>query len=43
MQQILVYIILGLAILFLLRKFIFKVKNKSKSEFGAGGSCDKCH
>ncbi|NOQ92845.1 MAG: FeoB-associated Cys-rich membrane protein [Flavobacteriaceae bacterium] len=33
MQQILVYIALGIAILFLVRKYFFKSKNK-------GGGCD---
>jgi predicted small secreted protein len=35
LQQIIVYTILGLAILFLVRKFIFK----SKNEKGCGPDC----
>ncbi len=36
MQQILVYIILGIAVGFLLKKFIFKPKNKSGCDKGCG-------
>ncbi len=39
MQQIFVYIIVGLAALFLLRKFIFKPKRKSDCD---GGDDCKC-
>jgi len=38
MQQILVYILVGLAALFLLRKFVFKPKKKT----GCGSDDCKC-
>jgi uncharacterized membrane protein YuzA (DUF378 family) len=39
MQQVLVYIFVGLAALFLIKKYIFK--SKSKSNCGDGDDC-KC-
>lgn len=39
MQQVLVYIILALAVFFLVRKFIFKSKDDDGS---CGSGCGKC-
>lgn len=41
-QTILAFGALGLALLFLIRKFFWK-KPKSKKAFGDAHDCDKCH
>ncbi len=36
MQEIITYIILGIAVLYLLRKFVFKPKNNKKCDTDCG-------